>query len=260
MKYGFIGCGNMGGAVAKALSRATKSIYVSDRSGKARILAEELGIEYSTNEIIAAECERIFIAVKPHMVEDTLKPLRPMLEEKKPLLVSMAAGIEIKKIEKYAGTKLPVIRIMPNTPTAVSKGIVAYCCNELVDEKLLNDWLSDMRFCGLVDPIEERLMDAVSALSGSGPAYMYMMIEALAEGAVTCGIPWDKAMAYAAMTMSGSAEMYLETRQHPAALKDAVCSPGGSTIVGLRKLEKNGFRAALMDCLISVYKKNKELG
>ena len=259
MKYGFIGCGSMGGAVARALSRATKSIYLSDRSGKGRALAEELGIEYASNELIASECDRIFIAVKPYMVEEVLRELRPVLQEKKPMLISMAASVEVKKIEKYAGDKLPVIRIMPNTPVSVGKGIVAYCCNELVEKEALEDWLGDMSFCGLVDPVEERLIDAVSALSGSGPAYMYMMIEALTEGAVSCGIPWEKAMAYAAMTMSGSAEMYLETRQHPAALKDAVCSPGGSTIVGLRELEKNGFRAALMDCLISVYRKNKEL-
>ena len=116
MKYGFIGCGNMGGAIAKALSRATKEIMVSDRSGKAEAFAEELGIVYSDAETIAARCDRIFIAVKPHMVQEVLSPLQKVLGKRKPLLITMAAGMEIAKLEQLAGTELPVIRIMPNTP------------------------------------------------------------------------------------------------------------------------------------------------
>ena len=112
----------------------------------------------------------------------------------------------------------------------------------------------------LLDALEERLIDAASALSGSGPAFMYMFVEALADGAVACGLPRAKAVEYAAMTMAGSAEMLLATRQHPGALKDAVCSPGGSTIVGVQTLENHGFRGAAMDCVIDTYKKNKELG
>ena len=115
-------------------------------------------------------------------------------------------------------------------------------------------------FCGLLDALEERLIDAASALSGSGPAFMYMFVEALADGAVACGLPRAKAVEYAAMTMAGSAEMLLATRQHPGALKDAVCSPGGSTIVGVQTLENHGFRSAAMDCVIDTYRKNKELG
>ena len=238
MKYGFIGCGNMGGAIAKALSRATKEIMVSDRSGKAKAFAEELGIVYSDAETIAARCDRIFIAVKPHMVQEVLSPLQKVLGKRKPLLITMAAGMEIAKLEQLAGTELPVIRIMPNTPTAIGKGVIPYCRNAL----------------------EERMIDAASALSGSGPAFMYMFVEALADGAVACGLPRAKAVEYAAMTMAGSAEMLLATRQHPGALKDAVCSPGGSTIVGVQTLENHGFRGAAMDCVIDTYKKNKELG
>lgn len=122
MKYGFIGCGNMGGAIAKALSRATKEIMVSDRSGKAKAFAEELGIVYSDAETIAARCDRIFIAVKPHMVQEVLSLLQKVLGKRKPLLITMAAGMEIAKLEQLAGTELPVIRIMPNTPTAIGKG------------------------------------------------------------------------------------------------------------------------------------------
>ena len=260
MKYGFIGCGNMGGAIAKALSKETTDIAVADRSGKAKALAAELGITYSDNAAIAANCDRIFLGVKPHMMKDMLAPLQSVLAERKPLLITMAAGLEIRQIEEFVGARLPIIRIMPNTPTAIGKGVIQYCCNDLVDEAVLADWRNDMRFCGLLDSLEERLIDAASALSGSGPAYMYMFIEALADGAVACGIPRTKAMEYAAMTMAGSAEMVLATKQHPGALKDAVCSPGGSTIAGVRALEQHGFRGAAMDCVIAAYNRNKELG
>ena len=260
MKYGFIGCGNMGGAIAKALSKATKEIYVCDRSGKAAALAEELGIHYSDASYIAATCDRIFLAVKPHLMQGVLEPLQEILAEKTPLLITMAAGLEIRQIEAFAGCDLPVIRIMPNTPTAIGKGVIHYCCNSLVKKSTVASWLEDMRYCGLLDELEERLIDAASALSGSGPAYMYVFLEALADGAVTCGIPRAKAMEYAAMTMAGAAEMYLASKQHPGALKDAVCSPGGSTIAGLRALESRSFRAAAMDCVIATYNRNKELG
>jgi len=260
MKYGFIGCGNMGGAIARALSQATKDIFICDRSGKAAALAEELGITYSDARTIAATCDRIFLAVKPHLMQGVLEPLQTILAEKKPLLITMAAGLEICQIEAFAGCELPVIRIMPNTPTAIGKGVIQYCYNGLVDNTAVASWLKDMRYCGLLDQLDESLIDAASALSGSGPAYMYIFLEALADGAVTCGIPRAKAMEYAAMTMAGAAEMYLATKQHPGALKDAVCSPGGSTIYGLRALESRSFRAAAMDCVIATYNRNKELG
>ena len=260
MKYGFLGCGNMGGAIARALSQQTKDIAVSDRSGKAKLLAQELGVTYSDNASIAANCDRIFLAVKPHMMKDMLLPLQNTLAERKPLLITMAAGLEIRQIENFVGTHLPIIRIMPNTPTSVGKGVIPYCANDLVTEEMITDWLEDMSECGLLDPLEERLMDAASALSGSGPAYLYLMLEAMADGGVACGLPRAKAMDYAAMTMAGAAEIYLSTHQHPGALKDAVCSPGGSTIAGVRILEQRGFRGAAMDCVCAAYAKNKELG
>ena len=260
MKYGFIGCGNMGSALARALCCSTTDLAISDRSGKARALAGELGVSYADNATIAAECERIFLGVKPHMMAGCLAPLKAILAEKKPLLITMAAGLEIAQIEAMAGVRLPVIRIMPNTPTAVGKGVIPYCCNDLVDADTLADWLADMAPCGLVDVLDEHLIDAASALSGSGPAYAYVFLEALADGAVACGIPRAKAYEYAAMTMAGSAQMYLQTKQHPGALKDAVCSPGGSTIAGLKALEEGSFRAAVMNCVAATYNRNKELG
>ena len=260
MKYGFLGCGNMGGAIARALSLKTKDIAVTDRSGKAKLLAQELGVTYSDNASIAANCDRIFLAVKPHMMKDMLLPLQDTLAQRKPLLITMAAGLEIRQIEEFVGTRLPVIRIMPNTPTSVGKGVIPYCANELVTQDMITDWLEDMSRCGLLDSLEERLMDAASALSGSGPAYLYLMLEAMADGGVACGLPRAKAMDYAAMTMAGAAEIYLRTHTHPGALKDAVCSPGGSTIAGVRILEQRGFRGAAMDCVCAAFAKNKELG
>ena len=260
MKYGFIGCGNMGSSLVCALSHSTKDIAIADFSEKAKEFAQAQGIAHLDNETLVKNCDRIFLAVKPHILSSCLAPLKDILAEKKPLLISMAAGVEIRQIEAMVGVKLPIIRIMPNTPTAVGKGVILYCHNELVDEKILADWLKDMAPCGIVDALAENLIDAASALSGSGPAYMYMMIEALADGAVACGLPRDKAMVYAAATMEGAAQMFLSSRQHPGALKDAVCSPGGSTIAGVRVLEDKGFRSAATECVVAAWKKNKELG
>ena len=260
MNYGFLGCGNMGGALVKALSRVTKDITITDRSGKAKELARELGIRYGSAEEIAASCDRIFLAVKPHMMADLLTPLQEILQRRKPLLITMAAGLTVARIEELAGGKLPVIRIMPNTPVAVGKGMTQYCRNELVDEETIASFREDLRFSGQLDELEERLIDAASALSGCGPAYMYLFIEALADGAVACGIPRAKALEYAAATMVGAGEMVLATGMHPGALKDAVCSPGGSTIAGVRALEQHGFRGAAMDCVAAAYEKNILLG
>lgn len=260
MKYGFLGCGNMGSAVARALSKVTKDIVVTDRSGKAKELARALGIEYGSAEEIVSSCDRIFLAVKPHMMEGLLEPLQPILRQRKPLLITMAAGLTVERIEELAGGKLPVIRIMPNTPVAVGKGMTQYCCNELVSDEVIDSFREDLRYSGKLDALEERLIDAASALSGCGPAYMYLFIEALADGAVACGIPRAKAMEYAAATMIGAGEMVLATGMHPGALKDAVCSPGGSTIAGVRVLEQHGFRGAAMDCVAAAYEKNQLLG
>lgn len=260
MKYGFLGCGNMGGALAGALSKVTRDILITDRSGKGKELAQSLGIGYGTAAEIAATCDRIFLAVKPHMMAQLLEPLRPQLQRRKPLLITMAAGLTMERIAQMAGGSLPVIRIMPNTPVAVGMGVIQYCCNELVEDAVAASVREDLRFGGQVDALEERLMDAASALSGSGPAYAYLFIEALADGAVACGIPRAKAMTYAAATLMGAGQMLLSTGLHPGALKDAVCSPGGSTIAGVRALEQHGFRGAVMDCVAATYEKNKQLG
>lgn len=260
MKYGFIGCGNMGGAIAKALRKTTDSILLSDPSPAAAILAAELGCGMASNEDTVKNCNRLFLAVKPQIMETVLKPLQSLLQEKKPLLITIAAGLEIAKIEAFAGCQLPVIRIMPNTPVAVGKGMITYCTNDLVTQADLADFLQDMQYAGTLDAIDEKLIDAASALAGCGPAFMYMFVEALADGAVACGLPRQNAIEYAAATMAGAAEMVLTSSSHPGALKDAVCSPGGSTIEGVKVLEESGFRGAVMDCIVAAYKRSIELG
>jgi len=258
MKYGFIGCGNMGGAIATALSKATKDILLADPY-KAEQLAAQLGCQWGSNAQATA-CDRLFLAVKPQVMGAVLGELAPLLRQSKPMLITMAAGLEIATIEEMAGVKLPVIRIMPNTPVAVGKGVIQYCRNELVEDAALSDFLQDMRYAGLLDSIDEKLIDAACSLSGCGPAFAYLFIEALADGAVACGVPRDKALEYAAATVAGAAEMIRSTGKHPGALKDAVCSPGGSTIEGVKALEEHGFRGAVMDCVAAAFKRNQELG
>ena len=259
MKYGFIGCGNMGGALARALAKTTKDVMIADPSPAAKAFAAEIGCAYGPNELVA-QCDRIFLAVKPHIVEGALTQLRPILAKRKPTLISMAAGVTISQIESWAGTDLPIIRIMPNTPAAVGKGMITYCPNALVEDAVLADFLSDMVMAGQFDRLDESLMDAATAVTGCGPAFMYMFMEAMADAGVACGLPRAKAQQYAAATMAGAAEMVLQTGRHPGELKDAVCSPGGSTIVGVRTLEEHGFRGAVMDCVDNAYIRSKELG
>mgnify|MGYP004527091023 FL=1 len=260
MKIGFLGCGSMGGAIARAVSQVTKDIVLTDRSGRGKALADQLGVAYGSAKEIARDCGWIFLAVKPQMMEAALSPIQEILQEKKPLLVTMAAGLSMEKIETMAGGDLPVIRMMPNTPAMVGAGMTQYCCNSLVTEENERHFLSLMAHTGHVDKLNEGLIDAASALSGCGPAYMYLFLEGLADGAVACGIPRAKAYEYAAATMEGAAKLMLTAGQHPGQLKDAVCSPGGSTIQGVRVLEEKGLRAAAMDCVIAAFEKSRKLG
>ncbi len=256
MKYGFLGCGNMGGAIAQALAKKGLDIAVTDRSGAAKAK----GYPYTTAEDIAQNAQRIFLAVKPQMMAGALAPLKAILTQRKPLLITMAAGLNMAQIDALAGGGFPVIRIMPNTPAAVGAGLTLYCANESVDEGTLENFLGDMGLSGRLVAVEERLFDAAGTVSGCGPAYAYMFIDALADGAVSCGVPRAQAIEFAAATLMGAAKMVLGSGQHPAALKDAVCSPGGSTIAGVAALEEHGFRNAVIQCVKAATKRNGELG
>ena len=260
MKYGFIGCGNMGGALARALAKTTVDFAITDRSGRGKVLAQDLGCQYTDTAAIAFTCDRIFLGVKPHMMKDMLAPLVPILQTRKPTLITMAAGLSMEQISEFAGGDIPVIRIMPNTPVSIGKGVILYCANAQASRAIVADFLEDMRHAGRLEALDENLMDAGSALSGSSPAFAYVFIEALADGAVACGIPRAKGLELAAATLAGAAEMVLATGQHPGALKDAVCSPKGSTIAGIRALEDRAFRSAVTEAVCATYERNLELG
>ena len=261
-KIGFIGCGNMGGTLASAASKTENEIYLSDLSPKLESFAKEIGGKVSDNEEISKECDLIFLGVKPQVLGNVVDSFKGILSERKShfALVSMAAGVEIASIEKMLGFECPIIRIMPNTPAQVEEGMILYCKNELAEEKDIEIFLDAMKFAGKCDFISEKVIDAASAVSGCGPAFVYMFIEALADGGVKCGLTREKAITYAAQTLIGAGKMVLETKKHPEELKDAVCSPAGSTIEGVRALENSAFRSACIEAVSASYKRTKELG
>ena len=257
---GFLGTGNMGGAIARTIFAGgfDGRLLLANRTvEKAEALANLLcGALVSDNRTVADECDLIFLAVKPQMMEELLTPLQSVLAGRKDrfVLVTMAAGLTCETIRHMAGGDYPVIRMMPNTPAAIGAGMTQYC-GVGVTETELSDFAGLLAGSGSLDLIPEALIDAASAVSGCGPAYVYLLIEALADGGVACGLPRGKALCYAAKTLEGAALMVQKTGQHPGALKDAVCSPGGSTIEGVRALEEGGFRAAAMDAVIAAYEK-----
>lgn len=259
---GFIGCGNMGGALAQALPKAGHDIFLSNRTqSKADALALKIGATVTDNQTIAKTCDLIFLGVKPQMMPGVLAELADTFAGRPTpfVLVTMAAGLSMATIQQLAGGAYPVIRIMPNTPVSLGAGMILYCADG-VEQADLDAFCTLMSGAGRLDALPESLIDAGCAISGCGPAYVYLFIEALADGGVACGLPRDKAMTYAAQTLMGAAELVLESSSHPGALKDAVCSPGGSTIQGVRALEMGGFRSTAMEAVLAAYEKTRELG
>jgi len=264
VSVGFIGAGNMGGALAKAAANAIDSsrILLSNRTvTKTEALAESLGARVSDNETIALGCDYIFLGVKPYMMEDLLRSLQPhLLQRTTPcVLISMAAGLTIAAIERMAGLPLPVIRIMPNTACAVGAGLTLYDCSSRVSAAQKELFLHILSASGKVEALDEHLIDAGSAVAGCGGAFASLFMEALADGAVVCGLPRDKAMRYTQQMLLGAAKLALEGGQHPAQMKDAICSPGGTTIAGVRALEEAGFRGAAMNAVIAAYERTLKL-
>ncbi len=251
---GFIGTGNMGSALARAAAKKPENrLLLANRSlEKAELLREELGGELTFNaDALAADYT--FLGVKPAGLEDLFEELRPALAEaeRPPVLVSMAAVTSIDRILALAGREVPVIRIMPNTPVAVGRGVILYACSPLVTKAQEAIFLEAMSEGGRFIRTEERLIDAGACISGCGPAFVDLFAEALADGGVACGLPRALALELAAATLEGAAALMLETKKHPAQLKDEVCSPGGTTIQGVRALEKGGFRSAVMEAVLA---------
>ena len=263
--FGFIGVGNMGGALARAACRwRPEQVIVTNRNlEKAVALAEELDCDMAMdNDTVAREAKYIFLGVKPHLMEGLLHSIAPMLAARtdRYVLVSMAAGLTISRLVEMLGFRAPILRIMPNTPVAIGEGMILYTACPGVEAAELEEFCEKMAGAGRFDPLDESLMDAGASLSGCGPAFVYQFIEALADGSVACGLPRQKAMDYAAQTLVGAARLAQESGKHPGQLKDEVCSPGGSTIAGVRALEQGAFRAAAMNAVLAAFQKNKELG
>ena len=262
--FGFIGCGNMGGALVEAVAKvipAEQILIFDQNTTKTAELSSRLGVQISTTEELIAACDYIFLGVKPQVFPNLFVEIAPMLAKRaqKPVLVSMAAGISISAVEAFAEVGCGVIRIMPNTPVSVGEGMILYASNSLVSAVQLHDFCGALSEAGTLDNLPEEKIDAASALSGCGPAFVYLFAEALADGAVACGLARDKANLYAAQTLKGAAELLLTSDKHPGELKDAVCSPGGTTIVGVQALESGAFRATAMDAVTSAYKRTLEL-
>lgn len=264
MTFGFIGTGNMGGALARAARRRLEGgqILLSNRTeAKAAALAKELGASLSNNRTIAGNADYIFLGVKPQMMGELLAEIGPELGARKDrfVLVSMAAGLTIADIRRLAGGDYPVLRIMPNTPCSIGEGMVLYTSGPGVTAEEERVFLEAMAGAGRFAPLPEKLSDAGSTVAGCGPAFADLFLEAMADGGVACGLPRAQAIEFAAQMMVGAARLALESGKHPGELKDAVCSPGGTTIQGVRKLEEAGFRGAVMNAVIAAWEKNKSL-
>lgn len=267
MKYtfGFIGTGNMGGALATAAAKdlsPSQMILANRNISVAQALSQKLGCTVGDNETTARESRFLFLGVKPHLMGDMLASLRPTLagRDTPPVLVSMAAGLTIGQIQAMAGRNCPVIRIMPNTPVSIGAGVILYDTSPEVSQEDLTEFTQAMAGAGRLCPLEESLMDAGSAVSGCGPAFAYLFIDALADGGVACGLSRKDSLDFAAQTVLGAAQMILSSQDHPDHLKNQVCSPGGSTIQGVRTLERRAVRAAAMDAVIAAFEKTKALG
>ena len=263
--FGFIGTGNMGGALARAVAKsvAPEHIFLSDAwAEKAAALAKDLGCGSCAVAEVAKTCDYIFLGVKPQVMASMLASIAPVLKARKPgfVLVSMAAGVEISSLRQMAGADFPIIRIMPNIPASVGEGVILFDTTDNVPEAAVAAFREALSGAGLVSALPEKLIDAGSALSGCGPAFVSLFIEALADGAVTCGLTRQQAMEYACQTLIGTARMLQTTGMHPGALKDAVCSPGGSTIAGVGALEAGGFRGTVMEAVVAAYDRTCQLG
>jgi pyrroline-5-carboxylate reductase len=262
LRVGFIGGGNMAeafiGAFINGQILLPSQVIVSDVSEeRIRYLSEKFGVKVSLKNIdVVTNCDVLFLAVKPQVLPSVLREISPVVSPAQ-ILVSMAAGFPIRKIEEFVGDDKKVVRIMPNILVKVGHGVTAYCDNlRLLDEerRTVKELLSQT---GRVVDIDEKLFDAVTAVSGSSPAFFFVLIEAMCDGAVRLGLPRDKAKELVVETLIGSSIMAREG--NPSLLKDSVTSPAGTTIEGIAKLEEKGFRSSLIEALKSSFERSKEI-
>ena len=265
-----IGSGNMGFTLMAGIGQSGKNtkikIGITDPdTEKAQITAEAIGADiFNSNAKAAEKAAYIFLAVKPRVMKELLEEITPVIQKRltggnAPVLISMAAGWTIAEIQAIAGNETPVARIMPNTPALVSEGVTALAVSPQVSAIKAAELETLLEEAGEVDRIEEHYFNAITALSGSGPAFVYMFIDALSDGGVLAGLPRNKAMYYAAQTVLGATAMVMETGLQPSQLKDMVCSPGGTTITGVAALEAGAFRSTVMQAVNAAWKRAQEL-
>lgn len=261
---GFIGLGNMasamiGGMLQKDMVTPGEIIGSCRTEETAQKIADRFGIETTTdNSIVAQAADILILAVKPQFFPEVIVRIKDEVHADA-LIISIAAGKTMDYIETQFGRPLKLVRCMPNVPALVGEGITSVSRNERVSDEEMKQAMDLLSGMGKTSEIPERLIDAVVGVSGSSPAYVFLFIEAMADGAVAAGIPRSQAYEFAAQAVLGSARMVLETGRHPGELKDMVCSPGGTTIQAVKVLEEKGFRAAVMDAMEACIEKSKSL-
>lgn len=260
----FLGPGAMAKAIAGGLLRAgtykpDEIMLIGRDEARVQQVADELGVRASVSPLEAiAQADAVVVAVKPQMVEKALVPLRDAVSPQQ-TLISVAAGISTARLESYFSQDVPVVRVMPNTPALVGAAASGICAGKYAGPEDVALTRTIFEALGLAVEVDEKLIDAVTGLSGSGPAYVFLFIEALADGGVRAGLPRDLALKLAAQTVMGAAQLLLETGEHPGVLKDRVASPGGTTIAAIHALEKGGFRGTVMDAVLASAARSKEL-
>ena len=251
-KIGVIGAGNMGTALIRGWLKAglaqPTDIFIADAvPERVQGLQRELGLQAADNRQVASQADIVLLAVKPQVVPEVLAEIQPQIDASR-LVISIAAGIPLSLLAEMLPTAR-LMRVMPNTPTLVQAGMAAVAQGPRTDKADLELTCRLFEAVGRWVVVEEKLMDAVTGLSGSGPAYVFVFLEALADGGVKMGLPRHTALMLAAQTILGAASLFLETREHPGSLKDMVTSPGGTTIAGLHVLEQGGFRGLAMSAV-----------
>ena len=264
MKLGFIGTGNMAGAIMGGIIRneifKPEEIIGADISKESRSKVQSAyGINVTEdNKKAASESEVLVLSVKPRYYAETIKEIKDCVREDQ-LIITIAPGKTLKWLEEQFEKKVKIVRAMPNTPALVGEGMTAACANDAVTEEEKEYALKILRSFGKVEIVAENMIDAVVAVSGSAPAYVFMFIEAMADAAVAQGLPRTQAYTFAAQAVLGSAKMVLETGMHPGTLKDMVCSPGGTTIDAVCELERMGFRASVESAMRVCGEKSKKM-
>lgn len=263
---GFIGCGNIGSILAAVVAKSVggSHILTADHNEyKIERLRREHGTVPASDREVAEKSRFIFLGVKPQVMRKALGEIRETLDKRDKkdrfVAVTMAAGFRMEWVSELLGG-CPVIRIMPNTPAAVGSGVIPYCVNESVTEQDESDFLKLVRPAGMIERVDESKMDMACAVTGCGPAFVCMFLEAMIDGAVRCGLPRTQAKLFALQTIEGTAKLALEMERDPAELRADVCSPAGSSIEGISVLEGRAVRSAVIDAIHAAYDRTVELG